>query len=93
MFQFVSDTASYGNLSRGPVIIDEHVRGEMRGVLEQIRSGQFAKEWLAEHAAGRPRYSKLLKSDLEHPIETTGRELRACMSWLQDEQKPAEATP
>ena len=93
MFQFVSDTASYGDLSRGPVIIDDHVRAKMREVLEQVRSGQFAKEWLAEHEAGRPRYNKLLQKDLEHPIETTGRELRACMSWLQDKKKPAGATP
>jgi ketol-acid reductoisomerase len=88
--QFVSDTAKYGDLSRGPRIIDDHVRAKMREVLAEVRSGAFAREWIAEDAAGRPRYRALLKKDLEHSIESVGRKLRADMSWL--ETRPSSAT-
>ena len=67
----------------------EHAREAMRKILAEIRSGEFAKEWIAEDAAGRPRYNALLKSDLDHPIEKIGTELRARMDWLQ--QKAASA--
>ena len=89
MHQFVSETAKYGDLSRGSRVVDEHAREEMRKILAEIRSGEFAKEWIGEHAAGRPRYNALLKSDLEHPIEKIGAELRSRMAWLQ--QKAASA--
>ncbi len=89
MHQFVSETAKYGDLSRGPRIIDAHVRENMKKILEEVRSGAFAREWVLENQAGRPHYSKLLDRDLNHPIEAVGRELRARMSWLQ----PQGATP
>ena len=89
MHQFVSETAKYGDLSRGSRVVDEHAREAMRKILAEIRSGEFAKEWIAEDAAGRPRYNALLKSDLDHPIEKIGTELRARMDWLQ--QKAASA--
>ena len=82
MHQFVSETAKYGDLSRGSRVVDEHAREEMRKILAEIRSGEFAKEWIGEHAAGRPRYNALLKSDLEHPIEQIGAKLRERMAWL-----------
>jgi ketol-acid reductoisomerase len=91
MHQFVSETAKYGDLTRGPRIVDDHVRAEMKKILEEIRSGQFAREWILENQAGRPVYSKLLDRDLNHPIEAIGKELRARMSWLQPAAKaPAD---
>ena len=91
MHQFVSETAKYGDLTRGPRIVDDHVRAEMKKILEEIRSGQFAREWILENQAQRPVYSKLLERDLNHPIEAVGKELRARMSWLQPSSAPAKA--
>jgi ketol-acid reductoisomerase len=90
MHKYVSETAKYGDLSRGSRVVDEHVREEMRKILAEVQSGEFAKEWIGEHAAGRPRYNALLKSDLEHPIEQIGAKLRERMAWLQ-QQKAASA--
>ena len=89
MHQFVSETAKYGDLTRGPRIVDDHVRAEMKKILEEIRSGQFAREWVLENQANRPVYLKLLERDLNHPIEKIGKELRANMSWLQPSSAPA----
>ncbi len=83
MHQFVSETAKYGDLTRGPRIVDDHVRAEMKKILEEIRSGRFAREWVLENQANRPVYAKLLERDLNPPIEKVGKELRANMSWLQ----------
>jgi ketol-acid reductoisomerase len=88
MHQFVSETAKYGDLTRGPRIVDDHVRAEMRKILEEIRSGRFAREWVLENQANRPVYHKLLERDLNHPIEAVGKELRARMSWLQPAASP-----
>ena len=95
LHQFVSDTAKYGDLSRGPRIIDDHARAKMQEVLAEIQSGAFAKEWIAEDAAGRPRYKALLQKDLDHTIEKVGAKLRADMSWLQAQgtSDDAEKTP
>ena len=82
MHEFVSETAKYGDLSRGPRVVDAHVRAEMKKILEEVRNGQFAREWILENQAGRPQYSKLLERDLNHPIEKVGKALRARMSWL-----------
>jgi ketol-acid reductoisomerase len=82
MHRFVSETAKYGDLSRGPRVVDAHVRETMRTLLEEIRSGAFASEWILEDQAGRPRYSRLLARDLAHPIERVGAKLRERMSWL-----------
>ena len=89
MHQFVSDTAKYGDLSRGPRIVDEHTRERMREVLAEIRDGRFAREWRAEYEAGMPRYAEWLAKDLNHPIEKVGRELRARMSWLRADRQAA----
>jgi ketol-acid reductoisomerase len=89
MHQFVSDTAKYGDLSRGPRIVDEHTRERMREVLAEIRDGRFAREWQAEYEAGLPRYKSLLAADLNHPVEKVGRELRARMSWLKSDRQAA----
>jgi ketol-acid reductoisomerase len=78
----VSDTAEYGDYSRGPRVIDERVKDEMRRILGEIRSGEFAREWIAEDDAGRPNFTKWREQGAAHPIEETGRKLRGMMSWV-----------
>ena len=78
----VSDTAEYGDYTRGPRVIDAGVKERMRAILEEIRSGQFASEWIAENQAGRARFLALRRREAAHPVEEVGREVRAMMSWL-----------
>jgi len=78
----ISDTAEYGDLTRGPRIISPAVREEMARILEEIRSGKFAEEWIAENRAGRPRYNELRAKGTEHPIEKVGAELRQMMPFI-----------
>ncbi|MDH4144479.1 MAG: ketol-acid reductoisomerase [Acidimicrobiia bacterium] len=78
----VSDTAEFGDLTRGPRVIDDHVKATMRQILDEIRSGKFAEEWIAESEAGRPNFNRLEKAGHEHPIEVVGEELRAMMPWI-----------
>lgn len=78
----VSDTAEYGDLTRGPRVINERVKDEMRRILAEVRSGEFAREWVAEDDAGRPVFGKLRAQAAGHPIEETGRTLRGMMSWV-----------
>jgi len=78
----ISDTAEYGDYSRGPRVIDERVRGEMKKILREIQSGAFAREWILENQAGRPVFDKLREEGRRHPIEEVGRRLREMMSWL-----------
>ncbi|MBI5249147.1 MAG: ketol-acid reductoisomerase [Desulfomonile tiedjei] len=78
----VSNTAEFGDLTRGPRIVDERTRAEMRKILEEIRSGQFAREWILENAAGRPVFKALERMGAEHPVETVGARLRSMMSWI-----------
>ena len=78
----VSDTAEYGDVTRGPRIIDERVKNEMRKILAEVRNGEFAREWVAEDDAGRPNFAKLREQGEHHPIEETGRKLRGMMSWV-----------
>src|SRR5579871_4748543 len=78
----ISDTAQYGDMTRGPKIIDDHVRATMKETLRQIQSGEFAREWILENRAGRPVFRALDQRDRNHTIEKVGRELRAMMSWV-----------
>ena len=78
----ISDTAEYGDMTRGPRIITDDTRAEMRRILEEIRSGRFAEEWIAENQAGRPRFNQLRAKAREHPVEKVGAELRAMMPWI-----------
>jgi ketol-acid reductoisomerase len=82
MRNVVSDTAEYGDYSRGPRIINEDTREEMEYILEEIQDGTFAKEWILENQAGRPTFNAAKKRDANHPIEVVGKELRAMMPWL-----------
>jgi ketol-acid reductoisomerase len=88
MRQRVSDTAKWGDVSRGPRVIDAHVKARMQELLRDIQSGQFAKEWVAEHEAGRPNFTRLMQQDNEHLIEQVGARLRAMMPWLGDSTQP-----
>jgi ketol-acid reductoisomerase len=78
----VSDTAEYGDYTRGPRVVDEHVRETMRRILTEIQDGSFAREWILENQAGRPGFMALRRQNAEHPIEQVGAELRAMMPWL-----------
>jgi ketol-acid reductoisomerase len=78
----ISNTAQYGDLTRGPKIITEETRKEMRKILQEIQSGQFAKEWILECRANKPVFNALTKKGEEHPIEKVGAKLRAMMPWL-----------
>jgi ketol-acid reductoisomerase len=82
MRRSVSDTAEYGDYTRGPRVIDEMAQDEMREILAEIQDGSFAKEWILENKAGRPEYNALKRMDEEHPIELVGKELRGMMPWL-----------
>jgi ketol-acid reductoisomerase len=82
MRKSVSDTAKYGDITRGPVLIDENVREAMDEILADIQDGSFAREWVLENQANRPVYNALLKMEAEHPVEEVGQRLRAMMKWL-----------
>tara|TARA_B100000965_G_scaffold405961_1_gene442157 strand:- start:136 stop:1167 length:1032 start_codon:yes stop_codon:yes gene_type:complete len=78
----VSDTAEYGDLTRGPRVIDDHVRATMQTILDEIQSGKFADEWVAESRGGRENFLRLEAAGHELPIEQIGKELRAMMPWI-----------
>ncbi len=78
----ISTTAKYGDVTRGPRIVTEKTKQEMKRILKEIQSGQFAKEWVLENQANRPVYNALLKKGEAHPIEDVGAKLRAMMPWL-----------
>jgi ketol-acid reductoisomerase len=78
----ISDTAEYGDITRGPRVISDDTRYEMRKILDEIQSGEFAKEWILENMAGRPVYNALKKRDEQHLIEQVGKKLRSMMGWI-----------
>ena len=78
----VSDTAEYGDLSRGPQVIDQHVKDNMRKVLDAIQDGSFAKEWIAENDEGRPRFNPLRQAARTSDIHEVGKGLRSMMPWM-----------
>jgi ketol-acid reductoisomerase len=78
----VSDTAEYGDYTRGPRVIDARVKAEMRKILDEIQDGTFAREWIAEDDNGRPNFAKYREEGAAHPVEVVGRKLRSMMSWV-----------
>jgi ketol-acid reductoisomerase len=84
MHEFISETAKYGDLTRGPRIIDAHVKQQMRRILKEIQQGRFARQWIEENAGGQRNYKKLLKADMSRQIEKVGAALRARMPWLNE---------
>ena len=84
MHQFISETAKYGDLTRGPRIVDERVKQQMRKVLKEVQSGKFARQWIKENENGKANYQKLLAADIDRQIEKVGAGLRARMPWLNE---------
>jgi ketol-acid reductoisomerase len=82
----VSDTAEYGDLTRGKRIITQETREEMKRILKEVQTGSFAKEWILENQAGRPMFNALRKKEAEHPIEAVGKKLRSMMGWLKEKK-------
>jgi ketol-acid reductoisomerase len=78
----VSDTAEFGDYSRGPRIVDDHVRAEMQKILKEIQSGQFAREWVLENQANRASFLATRRTEADHQIEEVGKRLRSMMSWI-----------
>ncbi len=86
MRKWVSDTAKYGDVTRGPRVIDEYVRERLWEILDEIQTGVFAKEWILENQVGRPVFNALLKRDEEHLIEEVGKKLRSMMPWMRKDE-------
>jgi ketol-acid reductoisomerase len=78
----ISDTAEYGDLTRGPRVVNAATKAEMKKILGEIQDGTFAREWVAEDDNGRPNFTKLQREGQEHPIEQVGEKLRGLMSWV-----------
>lgn len=89
MHEFISETAKYGDLTRGPRVVDDHTREKMREVLTDIQDGTFARQWTEEYESGMKEYEAMMNKDLEHPVEKVGRDLRARMSWLKARKQAA----
>ena len=87
----ISDTAEYGDYTRGPRVITAETRAEMRRILDAIQDGSFAREWLAENRAGRANFERLRKADRDHEIERVGAELRAMMPWSEEGKRTEKA--
>jgi ketol-acid reductoisomerase len=86
----ISDTAEYGNYTRGPVVIDEGVRDRMRDILTQIQSGEFAREWIEECDKGSENFERMRAGNTAHRIEEVGRRLRGMMSWIRSSEGAAD---
>ena len=84
----VSNTAEYGDLSRGPRIITDKTKAEMKKILKEIQDGTFAKEWRDEYKNGMKNFTRLYEQDRNHPMEVTGRKLRKLMPWLKAKEVP-----
>jgi ketol-acid reductoisomerase len=88
----ISDTAEYGDLTRGPRIVNEETRQEMKRVLQEIQEGRFAREWILENQTNRPVFQALRSRDQQHLIERVGKELRGMMSWIGQQRAVKEQT-
>ena len=78
----ISNTAEFGDYTRGPRIINEQTREEMRKILKEIQTGQFAKEWILENKANRPTFNAIKRIERQHPVEVVGKRLRGLMTWI-----------
>src|ERR1700727_2880062 len=87
----ISETAKWGDVSVGPKIIDSSVKKKMEKALKEIQNGDFAKQWVAEHAAGKPNFTNYKSAAAKHPIEAVGAKLRTLMPWFQTNKAPAAA--
>ena len=80
----ISDTAEYGDLTRGRRVVSDSARQAMKEILEEIQSGRFAREWMVENQVNRPEFNALRRREREHPIEEVGARLRGMMGWLKN---------
>ena len=81
----ISNTAEYGDLTRGPRIVTDETKAEMQKILKEIQTGQFAKEFVLENQSGKPGFTAMRRREAEHPIEEVGKDLRAMFSWLKEQ--------
>jgi ketol-acid reductoisomerase len=86
MHRFISTTAKWGDLTRGPRVVNSATTREMKKILKEIQTGKFARQWISQNKTGLKKYNKLMKADLKHPIEKVGAKLRERMPWLQEER-------
>jgi ketol-acid reductoisomerase len=86
MHKYISTTAKWGDLTRGPRVVNRGTKKEMKKILGEIQSGKFARQWIAENRSGLKKYNKLMKADMNHKIERVGAKLRERMPWLSDER-------
>ena len=91
MRESISNTAKYGDYTRGPRIVNDETKATMKTMLKEIQSGDFAKQWVAEHAAGKPNFKNYKAAAEKHPIEAVGVKLRQLMPWFQTNKAPAIA--
>ena len=82
----VSNTAEYGDYTRGPRIVTDETKAEMKRMLAEIQNGEFARQWILENKAGAPAFKAMRRRDREHPVEQIGRELRKMMSWIDEKE-------
>jgi len=86
----ISNTAEYGDLTRGPMLIDDHVKAKMKEILTAIQDGSFAAEWIDECKNGKPNFKRLYEADKNHPVEVVGRKLRKMFTWMEAKEVPEE---
>jgi ketol-acid reductoisomerase len=89
MRESISNTAKYGDYTRGPRIVTAETKSTMKEILREIQAGEFAQQWVAEHAAGKPNFQKYKENAAKHPIEAVGAKLRTLMPWFQTDKAPA----
>ena len=82
----ISNTAEYGDYTRGPRIVTDETRKEMKKILQEIQSGQFAREWILENKANAPAFKATRRRERNHPIEEVGRKLRRLMTWINSKE-------
>jgi ketol-acid reductoisomerase len=92
MRRWISNTAKYGDYTRGPRVITEQSRAAMREILAEIQSGKFAREWIAEHAAGKPNFTKFRQEWSGKQIESVGKKLRELMPWMRANKERQKTT-
>ncbi len=80
----ISNTAEYGDYTRGPRVVTDETKTEMRKILKEIQSGQFARDFVTENQSGKPGFTAMRRQEAEHPIENVGKDLRAMFSWMQE---------
>jgi ketol-acid reductoisomerase len=82
----VSNTAEFGDYTRGPRIVTEETKKEMKKILKEIQTGQFAREWILENKAGAPGFKAIRRRERQHPIEEVGKRLRKLMTWINSKE-------